>query len=158
MLSVGLLRPVVIAAPLGGAEGHDDEVLQLKPLNEWSVDSWTADDSCGEGCAQLDDINWFIPADDRVGGLPAPELRVDLPDSVNDVYDVVPEPFLVQLVTTAVESLCPPVVTQTRPKGGGDPLPPRRLDRGRGRRTVRRRWIPDTNPLLPIQMLLVGYM
>ena len=131
VLSVGPLQPVVTAAPLGGAQGHDDEVLQIKPLNEWSVDSWTVDDSCGEGCAQLDNFNWFIHANNRVGGLPAPELRVDLPDSENDVYDVVPEPFLVQMETTAVESLCPPVVAQTRLKGGGDPVSPRRLGRGR---------------------------
>ena len=30
----------------------------------------TADDSCGEGCAQLDDFNWFLPADERAGDLP----------------------------------------------------------------------------------------
>ena len=29
------------------AEGHDREVRQVNLLNEWSVDSWTADDSCG---------------------------------------------------------------------------------------------------------------
>ena len=46
------------------AEGHDGEVRQINLRNEWSVDSWTADDSCGEGCAQLDDFNWFLPADD----------------------------------------------------------------------------------------------
>ena len=51
VLSIGPLRPVVTATPLGGAEGHDDEVLQINPLTEWSVDSWTANDSCGEGCA-----------------------------------------------------------------------------------------------------------
>ena len=39
------------------AEGHDEEVRQFSLRNEWSVDSWTADDSCGEGCAQLDDFN-----------------------------------------------------------------------------------------------------
>ena len=104
VLSIGPMRPVVTAAPLGGAERHDDEVLQINSLNEWSVDSWTADDSCGQGCAQLDNFNWFLPADDRVGGLPAPELQVDLPDSENDVYDVVPEPFPEQMKTTAVES------------------------------------------------------
>ena len=57
------------------------------------MNSWTADDSCGEGCAQLDNFNWLLPADDRVGGLPDPELQVDLLDSENDVYDVVPGHF-----------------------------------------------------------------
>ena len=128
VLSMGPLRPVVTAAPLGGAEGHDNKVLQINPRNEWSVDSWTADVSCGEGCAQLDNFNWFLLADDRVRGLPALELQVDLLDSV---YDVVPDPFPVQRKTTAVESLCPPVVAQTRPKGGCDPVSPRRLCRGR---------------------------
>ena len=114
---------------LGGEEGYDDEVLQINPQNEWSVDSWTADDSCGEGCAHLDNFNWFLPADDRVGGLPAPELQVDMSDSENDVYDVVPDPFPVQMKTTAVESLGPPVVAQTRPKGGCDPVSPRHVCR-----------------------------
>ena len=100
VLSIGPMRP------LCGAEGHDDGVLQVNPLSEWSVNSWTADNSCGEGCAQLDNFNWMIPADDRVGGLPGPELQVDLPDIEDDVYDVVPEVFPVQMETTAVESSC----------------------------------------------------
>ena len=29
-------------------------------------------DSCGKGCAQLDNFNWFLPADGRAGDLPAP--------------------------------------------------------------------------------------
>ena len=53
VLSIGPLWPVATAAPLGGAEGHDDEVLQINPRHEWSVNSRTADDSCGVGCAQL---------------------------------------------------------------------------------------------------------
>ena len=105
-------------------------MLQVNPLNEWSVNLWTADDSCGEGFAQLDNFNWFLPADVRVGGLPDPGLQVELPDSENDAYDVVPEPFPVQMKTTAVESLCPPVVAQTRPKEGCDPVSPRRMCRG----------------------------
>ena len=57
------------------AEGHDVEVRQINLRSECSVDSWTADDSCGEGCAQLDDFNWFLPADNRVGDLAAPETH-----------------------------------------------------------------------------------
>ena len=59
------------------------------------------------------------PADDRVG------------DSESDVDDVEPDPVPVQTTTMAVESLCPPVVTQTRHKEGCDPASPRRLRRGR---------------------------
>ena len=95
------------------------------------MDSWTADDSCGEGCAQLDDFNWFLPADDWLGDIPAPESQVDLSDSESDVDDVVPDTVSVRMTTTVVESLCPPVVAQMRPKEGCDPASPRRLRRGR---------------------------
>ena len=73
------------AAPLSGVEGHDREVRQINLQNEWSVDSWTADDSCGVGCAQLDNFNWFLPADEWVGDLPAPESQVDLSDSESEM-------------------------------------------------------------------------
>ena len=110
------------------AEEHDGEVRQINLRYEWSVCSWTADDSCGEGCTQLDDFNWFLPADDWVGDLPAPESQVDLSDSECNVDELDPVP--VQMTTTAVESLCLPVVTQTRSKEGCDPASPRQ-------------WIPD---------------
>ena len=113
------------------AEGHDEEVRQISLRNEWSADSWTADDSCGEGCAQLDDFNWFLPADDWVSDIPAPESQVDLLDSESDVDDVAPDTVPVWMTTTAVGSFCPPVVAQTRPKEGCDPASPRRLRRGR---------------------------
>ena len=66
------------------------------------MDSWTAGDSCAEGCALLDDFNWFLPADDRVGDLPAPESQVDLSDSESDVDDVEPDSALMQIRMTAV--------------------------------------------------------
>ena len=95
------------------------------------MDSWTADEGCGEGCAQLDDFNWFLLADDRVGDLPAPESQVDVSDSENEVDYVEPDSAPMQITTTAVELLYPPVVTWTRPKEGCDPASPRRLRRGR---------------------------
>ena len=73
------------------AEGHDSAVRQVSLQNEWSVDSRTADDSCGEGCAQLDDFNWFLPANDRVGDLPAPESEVDVSDSESEVDYIEPD-------------------------------------------------------------------
>ena len=113
------------------AEGHDSAVRQVSLRNEWSVDSQTADDSCGEGCAQLDDFNWFLPADDRVRDLPAPESEVDVSDSESEVDYIEPDSAPLQITTTAMELLCPPVVTQTRPMEGCDPASPRRLRRGR---------------------------
>ena len=36
------MRLLVIAAPLGGARSHDDDMIQTDSLrDEWSVDSWT---------------------------------------------------------------------------------------------------------------------
>ena len=92
---------------------------QINLPNEWSAESWSADDSCGEGCAQLDDFTWVLQADDRVRDRPAPELQADLSDSESDVYDDAPD------------TTCPPVVAQTRPKEGCDPASPQRLLRGR---------------------------
>ena len=54
-------------------EEHDSTVQQVSLRNDWLTQ--TADDSCGEGCAQLDDFKWFLPADERAGDLTAPESR-----------------------------------------------------------------------------------
>ena len=113
------------------AEEHDSAVRQVSLRNEWSVDSQMVDDSCGEGCAQLDNFNWFLPADDQVGDLPAPEYEVDVSDSESEFEYIEPDSAPLQIKTTAVELLCPPVVTQTRPMEGCDPASPRRLRRGR---------------------------
>ena len=75
------------------------------------------------GCAQLDDFDWVIPAGDLVGRLPRPEEDEELSDIEPDVCDV-PDEFPVSMETAAVESLCFPVVVQTRPQGGCDPVLP----------------------------------
>ena len=49
---------------------------------------------------------------------------------VYDVYDDVPDEFPVEMEATAVESLCSPVVVQTRPQGGCDPVLPLRMCQG----------------------------
>ena len=49
---------------------------------------------------------------------------MDLSDSESDVDDVEPDSVPVQMTMRAVESLCPPVVAQTRPKEGCDPASP----------------------------------
>ena len=45
------------------ADDHDSTVQQVSLRNNWLTPS--AVDSCGERCAQLDDFNWFLPADER---------------------------------------------------------------------------------------------
>ena len=58
----------------------------------------------------------LIPAGDMVGRLPRPEADVISSDIEPDVCDV-PYEFPIKVETTAVESLCFPVVVQTRPQG-----------------------------------------
>ena len=52
------------------ADEHDGTVQQVSLRNNWLTP--TAVDSCGERCTQLDDFDWFLPADERAGDLPAP--------------------------------------------------------------------------------------
>ena len=133
VLSVGPVRPLVTAALLGGAGGHDDDMLQVNSLSGGSVYSWTAEDPYGTCCAQLDNFNWVIQAGDMVGELPEPELEVDSSDIESNVYDVyndVPDEFPVEMEATAVELLCSPVVIQTRPQGDCDSVLPLRMCQG----------------------------
>ena len=88
-------------------------------------------DSCGEGCAQLDDFNWFLPADGRAGDLPALESEIDVSDSESEVEYIETDSTQLQSDTRAQQLLCPPVVAQTRPMEGCNPALPRRLHRGR---------------------------
>ena len=63
----------------------------------------------------------------RTRDLPAPESEVDVSDSESEVDYIEPDLVPFQITTTAVELLCPPVVTQTRPMEGCDPASPLRL-------------------------------
>ena len=82
VLSVGPMRPLLFAAPLGGARGHDDDMIQANSLrDEWSGDSWTAGDPYGASCAQLDNFDWVMPACYPVGVLP----RLEEEDSMSDI-------------------------------------------------------------------------
>ena len=58
VLSVGPMRPLVTAASLGGARRDDDCRLQVDSLSdEWSVESWAAENRLETCCAQLDDFD-----------------------------------------------------------------------------------------------------
>ena len=88
-LSVGSMRPLLYAAPLGGAIVHDDYRIQDDLLHdEWSVDSWTTGDRYGTSCAQLDNFDWVMPAGYPVGVLPKPEEDNSWSDIEPDVCDV----------------------------------------------------------------------
>ena len=117
VLSVGPMRPLLSAAPLGGAIGHDDYRIWDDSLrDEWSVDSWTAGDHYGTSCVQLDNFDWVMPAGYPVGVLPKPEEDDNLSDIEPDVCDV-PDVLPVRGETAAVEPLCFPVVVPTRSQG-----------------------------------------
>ena len=111
------------------AEEYDSTVQQVSLRNDWLTQ--TADDSCGKGCAQLDDFNWFLPADERAGDLPAPESEMEVSDSESEVEYIETDSTPLQMKMTAKQLLCPPVVAQTRPMEGCNPASPRRLRRGR---------------------------
>ena len=74
--------------------------------DEWSVDSWSAEDRYGTSCAQrLDNFDWVMPAGYPVGVLP--KLEEDIEPDVCDVPNV----FSIRSETAAVEPLCFPVLS-----------------------------------------------
>ena len=107
---------------------HDSTVQQVSLLKDWLTQM--ANDSCGEGCGQLDDFKWFLPADERAGDLTALESEIEVLDSESEVEYIEPDSIPLQTETTAQQLLCPPVVAQTRPMEGCIPALPRRLRRG----------------------------
>ena len=111
------------------ADKHDITVQQVSRRRNSLTP--TAVDSCGEGCAWLDDFNWFLPADERAGHLHAPESEIEGSDSESEVEYIEPDSIPLQMEMTARQLLCPPVVAQTRPMEGCDPALARRLRRRR---------------------------
>ena len=71
------------------AEEHDTTVQQVSRRKDWLTQ--TANNSCGEGCAQLDDFKWFLPAEERAGDLTAPESEIEMLDSESDVEYIEPD-------------------------------------------------------------------
>ena len=110
-------------------EEHDTTTQQVSRWKDWLTQ--TANNSCGEGCAQLDDFKWFLPADVRAADLTAPESEIEMSDSESEVEYIEPDSTPVQTETTAQQLLCPPVVAQTRPIEGCHTAWPRQLCRGR---------------------------
>ena len=98
------------------AEEHDTTVQQVSRRKGWLTQ--TANNSCCEGCDQLDDFKWFLPAEERAGDLTAPESEIETSDSESEVEYIDPDLTTIQTETTAQQLLCPPVVAQTRPMEG----------------------------------------
>ena len=97
-------------------------MIQANSLcDEWSVDSWSAEDRYGTSCVQLDSFDWVMP-----------KLEEDdsLSDIEPDVCDV-PNVFSIRSEPAAVEPLCFRVVVQTRPQGDCEPGWPLLMGKGR---------------------------
>ena len=84
------------------AEERDSTVQQVGRRNDWLTQ--TANDSCGEGCAQLDDFKWFLPADERAGELIAPESEIEMSDSESEVEYIEPDSTHLQTETVPMPS------------------------------------------------------
>ena len=91
-------------------------------------------DACGEQCAQLDDFNWFLPTDEWYGKSDAPESEIDTAYSGNGVHVITSDSSSPEMDTMLQRLSSPPVVAQTRPKGGCQTAMPRRK---RWRQSVR---------------------
>ena len=65
------------------AEDYDSALQQISLRNEWPTQMTV--DSCGERCAQLDDVKWFLPTDERAEDLGTPESEIDTSDSEGGV-------------------------------------------------------------------------
>ena len=107
------------------ADEHDNTVQQVSLCHNRLTP--TAVNACGEGCAQLDDFNWFLPADDWAGD--PLTLESEMEESDNEYFE--PDSTQLQMDTRAQQLLGPPVVAQTRPMQGYYQASPRRSCRGR---------------------------
>ena len=67
--------------------------------------SQTANDPCGEGCAQLDDFKWFLPADEWAGEIIALESEIEMLDSEREVEYIEPDSTHLQTEMTAQQLL-----------------------------------------------------
>ena len=99
------------------AEEHDTTVQQVSRRKGWLTQ--TANNSCGEGCAQLDDFKWFLPAEERAGDLTAPESEIEMSDSESEDEYIEPDSTPVQTETTAQQdhrrTLSHPNITRLGP-------------------------------------------
>ena len=105
------------------AELLESTVQQVSLRNDWLTP--TADDSCGKWCAQLDDFNWFLIADDRAGDILASESEIEVSDSEGEVEYIETDstPMQKETVVSSGE-------TYVMGSGSHSALP-RRLRRGR---------------------------
>ena len=102
VLSVGAVRPLTTAAPLGGTRMVDDCRLQADSLDYvLSVGAWAPENRHGTCCARLDDFDWVVPSYEPDMVLPGREMNVEIPDVDRDIC-VLPDEFPVVVDKTTV--------------------------------------------------------
>ena len=115
-------------------EEGENELQQINLRNE--VTNQITVDTCGERCAQLDDFNWFLPTDEWNEKSDTPESEIDTSYSGNGVHVNASDSSSLEMEMTTQRLSSPPVVAQTRPKGGCQTAMPRRKRRRRSVRTT----------------------
>ena len=77
VLSVGAVRPLAIAAPLGGAGLMDDCQLHVDSRDDvLSVGAWAPMNGPGMCCARLDDFDGVVPPYEPDMLLPGRDMKV----------------------------------------------------------------------------------
>ena len=116
------------------AEECENELQQINLRNE--VTNQITVDTCGEQCAQLDDFNWFLPTNEWNEKSDTPEWEIETSDSGNGVHVNASDSSSPEMETMTQRLSGPPVVAQTRPKGGCQTAMPRRKRRRRNVQTA----------------------
>ena len=124
------------------AEEHENDLQQINLRNE--VTNQITVDTCGERCARLDDFNWVLPARVWNEGLDTLESDFETSDSGNGVHVNASDSSSPETETTSQRLSSPPLVAQTRPKGGCQTAMPRRKRRRRSVRTTESATAMDT--------------
>ena len=130
-------------------EEGENELQQINLRNE--VTNQITVDTCGERCAHLDDFNWFLPTDEWNEKSDTSESEIDTSYSGNGVHVNASDSSSPEMETTTQRLSSPPVVAQTRPKGGCQTAMPRL--KLRRRRIILQRWIQDRNPTPQVHLI-----
>ena len=123
-------------------EEGEIELQQINLRNE--VTNQLTVDTCGDRCVQLDDFHWFLPTDEWNEKSDNPESEIDTSYSGNGVHVNASDSSSPEMETTTQRLSSPPVVAQTRPKGGCQTEMPQRKLRRRNVRTADNTLARDT--------------
>ena len=123
VLSVGAVRPLATVAPLGGAGLIDDCQPHVDSNDDVvSVGAWAPMNRPAMCCARLVDFDWVVPDyDPDILLLSGRDIGVGITDLTQDIQ-VLPELFPAMLDEMAAVPLPLPVVVETRPPVGYDPV------------------------------------